>query len=67
MIKINFSKGLAPEQVQIIVNNKPFKADYDSMINYYLFCGEIKKGFDSIKRQYRKDLKKSENCLCFPY
>ena len=65
MIKINFSKGLAPEQVQIIVNNKPFRADYDSMTNYYLFCGEIKKGFDSIKRQYRKELKKVKTVYAF--
>ena len=65
MIKINFSKGLAPEQVQIIVNNKPFRADPDTMTKQYLFCGEIKKGFDSIKRQYRKELKKVKTVYAF--
>ena len=57
MIKIKFSKGLAPEQVCISVNGRPFEPDYDSMTRCDLFCGQIKKGFDSIKRQYRKRLK----------
>ena len=65
MIDIKFSKGLAPEQVQICVNGRPFRADPDTMTKQDLFCGEIKKGFDSIKRQYRKELKKAKTVYAF--
>lgn len=65
MINIKFSKRWAPEQVRISVNGLPFEPDYNSRIKYHLFCGEIKKGFDGIKRQYRKELKKAKTFYAF--
>ena len=54
--KITWSKGLAPEQVDVLVNDRPFLCD-GTMIKNNLFCGRTDEAIMEIKRLYRKRLK----------